>query len=623
MINNKICGRAISLSLITTVFFFAHGSVQTAVAQTWIELTPVGSPPDPIFFPKPIHYDAANNRLIAFFPGNPPFGGVGNQVWVLTNANGLGGTPTWTQLQPQGSPPFSNGLESVVYDPVTNSLIVYGGCFANCSPALSNVFVLTNANGLGGTPVWSQISVSNPQPRTHHSAVYDPQNNLMITFGGHFAFFGTDQNDTRVLSNANGIGGVSTWTTLSISGSIPPIRSLHTTVYDAVSNRMLLFAGANLQKNFCCGFPSGNMTSTYDDLWILANANGLGGTPTWLPQTPLGTVPPSRLGHSAVYDPTQNKMIVFGGTSITDFTTQTSTRLGDLWELSHANGLTGTPTWNQLSQAGSLPGPRSFHTAAFDAANQRMILLGGRDQNDVPSNRVWVLVLTQTVAIDIKPGSDPNSINCKNEKGVIPVAILTTDDFDAITVDHTTVRFGRDGTEAAETHTNKKSGEAKRHEEDVDGDGDIDLVFHFRFGDTGIQCGDEEAVLTGETFDGQAIEGRDDIRTVEGGARKSVAVEDEAGLPASFTLYQNYPNPFNPETEIRFGLPKAGHVVLRIYNTLGQEIRRLVDGDYAAGLHSVSWDGKDAVGKDAASGVYLLKLEAGNFVQIRKMSLVR
>jgi hypothetical protein len=110
------------------------------------------------------------------------------------------------------------------------------------------------------------------------------------------------------------------------------------------------------------------------------------------------------------------------------------------------------------------------------------------------------------VAIDIRP----SSINCRNGNGVIPVAILTTEDFDATTVDHTTVRFGPSG--AAETHDNKQG--VTRHEGDEDGDGDRDLVLHFRRGETGIQCGDGEATLTGETFDGVRIIGSDDFRTV-------------------------------------------------------------------------------------------------------------
>lgn len=195
--------------------------------------------------------------------------GSSTEVWVLTNANGMGGTPAWIQLLPSGAPPFSNGLDAVVYDTVTNRLIVYGGCFANCSPALSNVWVLTNANGLGGSPAWSQNTVTNLQSRTHHPAVFDSVNNLLIPFGGHFAFFGTDQNDTRTLSNANGVASPSTWSTLSTAGGPPPIRNQHTAVYDQANNRMTIFAGTNY---ICCP----NHQIDKNDVWVLANANGSG-----------------------------------------------------------------------------------------------------------------------------------------------------------------------------------------------------------------------------------------------------------------------------------------------------------------------------------------------------------
>ena len=114
------------------------------------------------------------------------------------------------------------------------------------------------------------------------------------------------------------------------------------------------------------------------------------------------------------------------------------------------------------------------------------------------------------VAIDIKPGRDPNSINCQNMKEVIAVAIQTTADFDAMIVDHNTVSF--EG--ATETHVNKRSGEPVRHEEDVDGDGDMDLVFHFRLGDTLLTCESTEGMLVGETFSGIPVEGVDDVRMV-------------------------------------------------------------------------------------------------------------
>lgn len=114
----------------------------------------------------------------------------------------------------------------------------------------------------------------------------------------------------------------------------------------------------------------------------------------------------------------------------------------------------------------------------------------------------WGCGLPVAVSIDIKPGSDPNSINPRS-KGVIPVAILTTETFDASTVDPTTVQFGPNG--AAPVHAAL---------EDVDGDTDLDLILHFRTQETGIACGDTEAVLTGETTGGQAIQGSDSVNTV-------------------------------------------------------------------------------------------------------------
>ena len=114
------------------------------------------------------------------------------------------------------------------------------------------------------------------------------------------------------------------------------------------------------------------------------------------------------------------------------------------------------------------------------------------------------------VDIDVKPGSYPNSINCQDQEGVITVAVLTTEDFDAMTVDHTTVTF--EG--ASETHVKKRTGEPRRHEEDVDLDGDMDLVFHFRLGDTTLICESSTGTLIGETYDGMPIEGTDSVRMI-------------------------------------------------------------------------------------------------------------
>ena len=108
------------------------------------------------------------------------------------------------------------------------------------------------------------------------------------------------------------------------------------------------------------------------------------------------------------------------------------------------------------------------------------------------------------ISIDIKPDSFPNTINPRS-KGKIPVAILTTDSFDATAVDPATVLFGAAGNEVAPVHWAT---------EDVDGDSDIDLVLHFVTQDTGITCGNASASLTGATFSGAKIKGTESIEPV-------------------------------------------------------------------------------------------------------------
>jgi hypothetical protein len=106
----------------------------------------------------------------------------------------------------------------------------------------------------------------------------------------------------------------------------------------------------------------------------------------------------------------------------------------------------------------------------------------------------------------------------------------------------------------------------------------------------------------------------------------AVGVVDESSqrlLPTELTLDQNYPNPFNPTTTIRYALPKEGRVRLSIYSILGQEIAVLHDGVQSASYHSLVWDGKDKRGIDVPSGVYLIRLQAGERQVVRKAVLVR
>lgn len=92
----------------------------------------------------------------------------------------------------------------------------------------------------------------------------------------------------------------------------------------------------------------------------------------------------------------------------------------------------------------------------------------------------------------------------------------------------------------------------------------------------------------------------------------------EAVIPEVFSLHQNYPNPFNPVTTIRYRLPEDAFVNLTIYDSLGRQVAKLVDGWRNAGTHQVTFDGSNL-----ASGIYIFRLQAGDFNAGGKMVLMK
>lgn len=96
-----------------------------------------------------------------------------------------------------------------------------------------------------------------------------------------------------------------------------------------------------------------------------------------------------------------------------------------------------------------------------------------------------------------------------------------------------------------------------------------------------------------------------------------------ATLPRQYALKQNYPNPFNPETTIEFDLPEPGVAEIRIFDIRGVEVRTLARSLFAAGSHSVVWNGKDNTGMQVNSGTYLYVLKSRSFTQTKKMILVK
>lgn len=255
-----------------------------------------------------------------------------------------------------------------------------------------------------------------------------------------------------------------------------------------------------------------------------------------------------------------------------------------------------------------------------------------------------------TISLDIKPGSCPNPLNVKapkidawvqtdqnpvaskmqpddppKPKPVLPVAILGTVDFDVSDIDPTSVVLEgvpalRWNIEDVSTPVGEDAEECECNTLGADGYPDLTLKF-----DKGlivealgeVYDGDVVALtITGELSNGTAFEGTDCV-VIRGNSQPADGFLPPEEPPTA-VLLGNYPNPFNPTTEISFSLPNACDVKLEVYNVMGQQVVTIVDRFMEAGRHSVTFDGRAV-----ASGVYFYRLEAGVFIETKKMVLLK
>ena len=127
-------------------------------------------------------------------------------------------------------------------------------------------------------------------------------------------------------------------------------------------------------------------------------------------------------------------------------------------------------------------------------------------------------------------------------------------------------------------------------------------------------------VLNSESGEEYTLEGTGEI-TVP--TEETFTLERKAIIPISYALHQNYPNPFNPITSLRYDLPKQAQVTLTVYDILGREVTHLVNTTQEAGYRSVQWNATDSFGSPVSAGVYLCQIRVGEFVQTKKMVLLK
>ena len=127
-------------------------------------------------------------------------------------------------------------------------------------------------------------------------------------------------------------------------------------------------------------------------------------------------------------------------------------------------------------------------------------------------------------------------------------------------------------------------------------------------------------VLTSENGEHYILENKGEIAIP---SSERFILDRRLAIPKIFILYPAYPNPFNPMTTLRYGLPEKTFVMLTIYDMLGREITQLINSNQEAGFKSIQWDATDSFGRPVSAGIYVYQIHAGEFVQTRKLVLLK
>jgi len=278
--------------------------------------------------------DPGRDRMLVF--GGDSGEGPSNAVQALP----LSGASGWSTIDVPGFAPLARHSAGVVYDPVRDRLLVFGGSVG--ATRFNDLWALS----LAGSPQWTLLSSGGLVPaRQEHVTVYDAAHDRLVIFGGIDAA-------QHVLSDcwALSLSGPGTWTPLGTGADGPSARQSACGVYDPVRDQLIVFGGAD---------SSGTLQS---DTWALP----LGAGGTWA-KLPLASGEPAPLERAAAaYDPGQDQMVVYGG--------RTASGLQDLvLTLS----LAGTATWNIPASSTPRPAAREWTSAIVDPVRDQLVVYGG------------------------------------------------------------------------------------------------------------------------------------------------------------------------------------------------------------------------------------------------------
>jgi len=340
-------------------------ALSLAGVPAWTNLTTPGGPTGRSG--QRCAYDSARGRMLMFGGYDLDFV---NDTWAFDMA-----TNTWSSIATAGSAPSPRADQEVVYDPLNDGLVVTGGY-----DLVSN-FSDTRELRLAGTPTWQTLDTgagSGPGPRWGAGVVVDGSQNVVLFGGaaGQPAASGSLQNDLWTLP----LAGPTVWTAFPPPPVVPPGRTSATAIYDPLRRRMIVFGG-------------GGSGGFLNDTWALTLTN----SPQWSALTTLGSPPPARRLHAAIYDPIRDRMLIFGGLDDTKF-------YNDTWALS----LSGTPTWSPVVTTAP-PGVRADFASDYDSGNDAFVLFGGSDGVTPRLGDSWSLSLATATWTLLPTGPGPSA----------------------------------------------------------------------------------------------------------------------------------------------------------------------------------------------------------------------
>jgi len=426
--------------------------------------------------------------------------------------------------------------------------------------------LLATFAGTAGAQNWVDITpASGPAPtaRAYCSAVFDSQNRRMVVFGG--------RNATYLYEIWAFDLATETWIDINpTAGSVPSARRTPGSVYDPVGHRMVTWSGQG---------PGGFV----NDAWEFDLTSKL-----WHQFSPVGGPPNIRYGVASAFDPSAGDLVTFAG-----FTNLG--RFDDVWRFNATD-----TSWTDVSP-GSGPGERCLHSASYDSQKDRLIMYGGQN-NSGPLDDIWAFDYATNTWAELTPDTVPD--------GRFFVAHVYDSTNNRVTIfgGNTSPTFVND-VFMFDLWTEKWA--------EVSPSGTPPSV---REGAAGVYDGaaDRMVVFGGKNASSTYF---DEVWALENLSNTVTSVRSPQA--SGIELRQNIPNPFNPSTSIIFQVRSPGEVALRIYDIQGRHVRTLVSGNFDSGEHTATWNGRDAMGRQVASGVYFYRLESGAERVSKRMVLLK